>query len=298
MPLQDKVAVVTGGGRGIGRTVALAFAREGADVIVTARTTSEIDEVAGEVRTLGRTGLAIPVDLSQREAIQPCVREIFSHFPAVHILVNNAAIGGGQNPKLITDYDDDFWDMSVSVNLTAPYLLTKAFLPSMIAQGWGRIINISSGSGKRGAVRRAAYSATKHGLLGLTKTAALEVAEHVQPWLDSLAYRVDSSEGSVVFTGDTRPCPSVTDLAKGADLMLCMCWDDQEIMEQNGESDGQCGTTGAARMAQDAGVKKLVLVHIGPHLSGHGPMEKGIGDIRRIYDGELIFSEELMRIPF
>ena len=123
-------------------------------------------------------------------------------------------------------------------------------------------------------------------------------AEHVQPWLDSLAYRVDSPEGSVVLTGDTRPCPSVTDLARGADLMLCMCWDDQEIMEQNGEFDGQCGTTGAARMAQEAGVKKLVLVHIGPHLSGHGPMEKGIGDIREIYDGEIIFSEELMRIQF
>lgn len=123
-------------------------------------------------------------------------------------------------------------------------------------------------------------------------------AEHVQPWLDSLAYRVDSPEGSVVLTGDTSPCPSVTDLARGADLMLCMCWDDQEIMEQNGEFDGQCGTTGAARMAQEAGVKKLVLVHIGPHLSGHGPMEKGIADIRRIYDGEIIFSEELMRIQF
>ncbi len=123
-------------------------------------------------------------------------------------------------------------------------------------------------------------------------------AEHVQPWLDSLAYRVDSSEGSVVLTGDTSPCSSVTDLARGADLMLCMCWDDQEIMEQNGEFDGQCGTTGAARMAQEAEVKKLVLVHVGPHLSAHGPMEKGIGDIRRIYDGELIFSEELMRIPF
>ena len=123
-------------------------------------------------------------------------------------------------------------------------------------------------------------------------------AEHVQPWLDSLAYRVDTSEGSVVLTGDTRPCSSVTHLARGADLMLCMCWDDQEIMEQNGEFDGQCGTTGAARMAQEAEVKKLVLVHIGPHLSGHGPMEKGIGDIRRIYEGELIFSEELMRIPF
>ena len=176
MQLQDKVAVVTGGGRGIGRAIALAFAREGADVVVTARTTSEIDGVAAEVVTLGRTGLAVSVDLSQREAIQPCVQEIFSHFSTVHILVNNAGIGGGQNPKLITDFDDDFWDMSVSVNLTAPYLLTKAFLPSMIAQGWGRIINIASGSGKRGTVRRAAYSATKHGLLGLTKTAALEVA--------------------------------------------------------------------------------------------------------------------------
>ena len=122
-------------------------------------------------------------------------------------------------------------------------------------------------------------------------------AEHVQPWLDSLAYRVDTSQGSVVFTGDTQPCRSVTDLARGADMMLCMCWDDQEVMDESGEAPGQCGTTGAARMAQEAGVGKLVLVHVGPHLSGHGPMEKGIGDIRRIYGGEIIFSEELMRIP-
>ncbi len=118
-------------------------------------------------------------------------------------------------------------------------------------------------------------------------------AEHVQPWLDSLAYRVDSAEGSFVFTGDTGPCESVTTLAKGADVMLCMCWDDQEVMEQNGESQGQCGTTGAANMAQEAGVKKLVLVHVGPHLSQGEPMRKGIEDIRRVYDGEIVFSEEL-----
>ena len=119
-------------------------------------------------------------------------------------------------------------------------------------------------------------------------------AEHVQPYLDSLAYRLDGPDGSVVFTGDTQPCSTVVDLARDADVMLCMCWDDQEVMEANGEAPYQCGTTGAARMAQEAGVKKLVLVHVGPHLSGHGPMEKGVGDVKKIYDGELVFSEELM----
>jgi ribonuclease Z len=122
-------------------------------------------------------------------------------------------------------------------------------------------------------------------------------AEHVQPWLDSLAYRVDSSEGSVVFTGDTQPCESVTALAKNADVMLCMCWDDHQSMVNSKEIFGQCSTVGAARLAQDAGVKKLVLVHVGPHLSGHGPMESGIGEVRNIYDGEIVFSEEVMRIP-
>ena len=118
-------------------------------------------------------------------------------------------------------------------------------------------------------------------------------AEHVQPFLDSLAYRFDTPAGSVVFTGDTQPCESVVELARGADVMLCMCWDDQEIMDADGESPGQCGTLGAARMAQAAGVKRLALVHIGPHLSQPGAREKGIGDVRQIYDGELLFTDEL-----
>ena len=119
-------------------------------------------------------------------------------------------------------------------------------------------------------------------------------AEHVQPWLDSLAYRLDTPDGSIVFTGDTQPCQTVIDLARDADVMLCMCWDDQEVMNGNGENVGQCGTTGAAEMARAAGVKKLVLSHMGPHLSSHGPLEKGIGDVKRIYDGEVVYSEELM----
>jgi ribonuclease Z len=121
-------------------------------------------------------------------------------------------------------------------------------------------------------------------------------AEHVQPYLDSLAYRVDSPEGSVVFTGDTQPCQSVIDLARGADTMICMCWDDQDAMNQNGEGPGQCGTIDAALMAQEAGVNRLVLSHMGPHLSQHGPLEKGIGDVTRIYSGNVLYAEELMKI--
>ena len=121
------------------------------------------------------------------------------------------------------------------------------------------------------------------------------VAEHAQPWLDSLAYRVDSAEGSFVFTGDTRPCQSVSDLAKNADVLLCCCWDDQERMESRDEA-GMCGTVDAGRMAQDAGVKKLVLVHVGPELANHDDMAKGIRDIKKVYDGEVVFAEELMAI--
>ena len=136
---------------------------------------------------------------------------------------------------------------------------------------------------------------------GPTWEVSAVVAEHAQPWLDSLAYRIDSEEGSIVITGDTRPCESVREMARGADAMLCCCWDDQERMVQRGEASagevgGMCGTTDAAQMAQDASVKRLVLVHTGPYISDHVNMEKGIGDMAGIYDGEIVFSEELMAL--
>jgi ribonuclease BN (tRNA processing enzyme) len=122
-------------------------------------------------------------------------------------------------------------------------------------------------------------------------------AEHVQPYLDSLAYRVDIKGGkSFVFTGDTAPCRSVVDLARNADVMMCMCWNDQDVMDADGETGGQSGTKGAARMAQEAGVKKLVLVHMGPNIASHGPLEKGLGDIREIYPGQVVYAEELMKL--
>ena len=176
MRLKDRVAVVTGGGRGIGRAIALAFAREGAHVAVAARTANEVENVVSQIKGLGCKAVGITVDLSQREAIQPLVDKVLSYFPVIDILVNNAGIGSSEDPKAIVEFDDEFWAASLFVNLTVPYLLMKAFLPKMIEQRWGRIINVVSVSGKRGVAYGSAYSASKHGLIGLTKAAALEVA--------------------------------------------------------------------------------------------------------------------------
>jgi ribonuclease BN (tRNA processing enzyme) len=123
------------------------------------------------------------------------------------------------------------------------------------------------------------------------------VAEHVQPWLDSLAYRLDSEEGSIVITGDTGPCDSVRDLARGADTLLCLCWDDQATLEANGPVDGTCGTEDAASLAKAAGVRRLVVVHTGPSFDRPGATERAIADMARIYDGEIVWAQELMSYP-
>ena len=122
------------------------------------------------------------------------------------------------------------------------------------------------------------------------------LAEHVQPYLDSLAYRIDTKEGSAVFTGDTQPCDSVIELSKGADALVCMCWDDQEVMDSTGEMQGQCGTVGAAEMAQKSGVRKLILSHVGPNLSQESVTEKAISDVGVVFDGEVVVAKELMQI--
>lgn len=121
-------------------------------------------------------------------------------------------------------------------------------------------------------------------------------AQHVQPYLDSLAYRLDTPQGSIVFTGDTEPCDSVLELARGADLMLCMCWDVQSEMEKMGEARGQCGTIGAGRMAEEAEVPQLVLVHSGPNLNDSSVADSALDDISKIYSGTVVLAEELMTL--
>lgn len=123
-----------------------------------------------------------------------------------------------------------------------------------------------------------------------TVTAARAV--HVQPFLDSLAYRVDTPDGAVVFTGDTEPCASVVDLARGAAVLVAMCWDRQPRMVERGEARGQSGTEAAALMAAEAGVDHLVLAHIGPALASQDELEVGRDEVSRIFPGRVTFSHE------
>lgn len=118
-------------------------------------------------------------------------------------------------------------------------------------------------------------------------------AVHVQPFLDSLAYRIETESGSVVITGDTEPCASVVDLARGATALVSMCWDHQDTMDECGEAPGQTGTLGAAVMARDAGVEKLILVHRGPALEGEESEARALADVSAIFDGEVVLADEL-----
>ena len=172
MKLRDRIALVTGGGRGIGRAIALAFAREGAHVAVTARTGAEVDAVAAEIRELGRKALAVPCDVAERAQVDDAVRQVADGLGPVQVLVNNA--GMAVSAKLL-DTDDALWERHLRVNLTGAFLVTRAVLPGMLGARWGRIINVASIAGRHGYPYVAAYTASKHGLLGLTRALAQEV---------------------------------------------------------------------------------------------------------------------------
>jgi NAD(P)-dependent dehydrogenase (short-subunit alcohol dehydrogenase family) len=176
MRLEGRTALVTGGGRGIGRAVALVFAREGARVFVVARTELEVAREAEEVRAECGEGRAAHAscDVSDARSVEAAfagARKFFGR--GVDVLVSNAGIA--ESAKF-TDTADDFWQRHLAVNLSGTFYCMRAALPSMIERGWGRVINVASIAGKTGAPYIAAYSASKHGVLGLTRSVALEVA--------------------------------------------------------------------------------------------------------------------------
>jgi NAD(P)-dependent dehydrogenase (short-subunit alcohol dehydrogenase family) len=174
MLLTEKVAVITGGGRGIGRAIALKFAEEGAAVVVAARTVSEIDAVAREVRDAGGRALAVAADVADEKQCQHLMQEAAVQFGRVDILVNNAGEYGPVKP--IEEITPAEWDRVVAVHLRGSYLLTRLALPGMYARGSGIILNISSLSAKSAFGWGSPYASAKAGMLGMTRVVAAEAA--------------------------------------------------------------------------------------------------------------------------
>jgi NAD(P)-dependent dehydrogenase (short-subunit alcohol dehydrogenase family) len=167
------VALVTGGGRGIGRAIGLALARAGFPVALAARTRPEVDHVAAEARALGARAMALVLDVGEASAIAPAVEAVTSHLGPVDVLVNNAGVAESA-PLARTDLA--FWDRHLRINATGPYLLTRAVLGGMLERRWGRVINVASLAGLVGAPYITAYTASKHALVGFTRALATEVS--------------------------------------------------------------------------------------------------------------------------
>ena len=170
MDLSSKVAIVTGGARGIGREIALKLAEVGATVVVS--DIAEAEPVAEEIRAMKRQSLAVQADVSSSADVTKLVEKVISNYGRVDILVNNAGIARDQ---LLLRMSDEDWDAVLNVNLKSVFLCTRAVLRHMIKQRWGRIISISSIVGIVGNPGQANYASAKAGIIGFTRTIAREV---------------------------------------------------------------------------------------------------------------------------
>jgi len=181
--LGGRNALVTGGGRGIGRAIALDLAAAGASVVVAARTRAEIDAVARELvlghgdapgaAAAGVKAVALQADVADPASVRALFRDARAALGDLDILVNGAGVA--PSAPLVKTTDEQ-WRQAIEVNLSGAFYCLREALPSMTARGWGRVVNVASIAGKTGTPYIAAYAASKHGLLGLTKVAALEVA--------------------------------------------------------------------------------------------------------------------------
>lgn len=171
--LRGRRALVTGGGRGIGRAVALALAREGADVAVASRSAAQVAEVAEEVRAFGVRGIDVQADVTDSASVGRMMDGARAGLGGVDILVNGAG-DAESNPVIRTD--EALWRRMIEVNLTSVFLCTRLVLPEMRERGWGRVITVASRAGLVGYAYVSAYVAAKHGAVGLTRAVAIEMA--------------------------------------------------------------------------------------------------------------------------
>jgi NAD(P)-dependent dehydrogenase (short-subunit alcohol dehydrogenase family) len=176
MRLQGKTAIITGSTRGIGKGIALVFAREGANVVLNSRTADEktVSDLIQEIGKLGGNGIFVPGDVSDEKVIEQIVQETLSAFKKIDILVNNAGIGGS---KPVLDTPLELWEKIIRIDLTSVFLFSKRVIPEMIKQGGGKIVNISSSYANFGSPGVAAYCAAKAGVSNLTRQMAVDYSD-------------------------------------------------------------------------------------------------------------------------
>ena len=166
-----RTALITGAGKGIGEAIALALAAQGLRVALAARTPADLERVAGRIRAAGGTALPVVCDVTKVDSITGAVAAAVEAFGPITVLVNNAGAAGSHK---FLGHDDRLWQYMLDINLTSVYQVTKAVVPMMVAARWGRIINVASIASKVGGKYVAAYTAAKHGVLGLTRALAAE----------------------------------------------------------------------------------------------------------------------------
>jgi len=176
MRLKDKISIITGAGSGLGREMALLFAREGSSVVVAELKEESGKRVAEEIQKEGGSALFVKTDVSRSADVQRMVEEALSAFARIDVLVNNAGVNPSRTP--LAETSEEHWHLTLTVNLKGVFLCSKSVLPVMMKQKGGSILHIASAAGLVGCSSRAAYSASKGGVVGLTRSMAVDYASH------------------------------------------------------------------------------------------------------------------------
>ncbi len=230
----DKVALVTGGNSGIGREVSLALAREGAKVVVAARRQADGDHTLRLIRDAGGKAIFVATDVTQATSVREMVRACMEQYGRLDIAFNNAGITGSV-AKDIVEFEESDFDATVAVNLKGTWLCMKYEIPEMLRSGGGSIVNCSSTAGLRGGARASAYYATKHAIIGLTKSVALEYASRgvrvsaVCPGLtitDMMAERIASAPEKFAVIQQKIPMGRAGSVGEIAAAVLWLCSDE------------------------------------------------------------------------